>query len=105
MISPDGITVDPSMVRDVLDWKTPTSVHQVQSFLGLAGYYRRLIRNLSKIVKPITKHLKKGNKYVWSDACGEAFQTFNKFLTTSLLMFIVMLLVLDWDVPECKRSG
>jgi hypothetical protein len=59
------------------------SVHQVQSFLGLAGYYRRFILNCSKIAKPITELLKKGNKYVWSDACDEAFQTLKKLLTTS----------------------
>jgi hypothetical protein len=39
VISPEGIAVDPSIVRDVLDWKPPMSVHQVRSFLGLAGYY------------------------------------------------------------------
>jgi hypothetical protein len=44
-ISPEGITVDPGKVQDVLDWKPPTSVTQVDSFLGLAGYYRRFILN------------------------------------------------------------
>jgi hypothetical protein len=64
VISSEGITVDPSKVRDVLDWKPPMSVHQVQSFLGLVGYYRRFILNFSKIAKSITELLKKGNKYV-----------------------------------------
>jgi hypothetical protein len=73
MISREGITVDPSKVRDVLDWKPPKSVHQVRSFLGLAGYYRRFIPNFSKISKPITELLKKGTKYVWSKDCDEAF--------------------------------
>jgi hypothetical protein len=58
MISPKGITVDPSKVQDVLNWKPPTSVTQVRSFLVLAGYYRRFILNFSKIAKPITELLK-----------------------------------------------
>jgi hypothetical protein len=58
-------------------------MHQVRSFLGLAGYYRRFILNFSKIAKPITKLLKKGNKYVWSKDCDESFLTLKKLLTTS----------------------
>jgi hypothetical protein len=73
MISPEGITVDPGRLQDVLDWKQPNYVHQVRSFLSLAGYYRRFIPNSSKISKPITKLLKKGTKYVWSKECDEAF--------------------------------
>jgi hypothetical protein len=38
-ISSEGIAVDPSKVQEVMDWKPPTSVHQIRSFLGLAGYY------------------------------------------------------------------
>jgi hypothetical protein len=83
VISSEGIDVDPSKVRDVLDWAPPKSIHQVRSFLGLMGYYRRFILNFSKISKPITELLKKGTKYVWSKECDEAFQTLKKVLTTS----------------------
>jgi hypothetical protein len=83
MISSEGITVDPGKVRDVLDWKPPTSVTQVDSFLGLAGYYWRFILNFFKISKPITELMKKGNKYLWSKDCEEAFRTLKKSLTTS----------------------
>jgi hypothetical protein len=64
VISLEGIVVDPAKVCDVLDWKPPKSVHQLQSFLGLVGYYRRFIPNFSKISKPITELLKKDTKYV-----------------------------------------
>jgi hypothetical protein len=70
-------------VKEVLDWKSPTSVSEVQSFLGLASYYRWFIPNFSKITKPITELLKKGNKYVWSETCDEALKNLNKLLTTS----------------------
>jgi hypothetical protein len=83
VISPEGITVDSGKVNYVLDWKPPMSVTQVHSFLGLAGYYQRFILNFSKIAKPITELLKKGNKYVWSKDYDEAFLTSKKLLTTS----------------------
>ena len=43
VLSARGIAVDPSKVKDILEWKPPTTVHQVRSFLGLAGYYHRFI--------------------------------------------------------------
>jgi hypothetical protein len=71
--SPEEITVDPDKVKEVSEWKLPTTVSEVRSFLGLVGYYRWFIPNFSKIVKPITELLKKGNKYVWSKTCDKAF--------------------------------
>jgi hypothetical protein len=58
-------------------------VHQVCNFLGLAGYYRRFIPNFSKIAKPITDLLKKGEKFVWNACPDEALQTLKKLMTTS----------------------
>ena len=63
VLSKDGIAVDPSKVQDVLDWKQPQNVHEVRSFLGLAGYYRRFIEIFSKIAKPMTELLKNGIKF------------------------------------------
>jgi hypothetical protein len=103
MISLEGIIVDPGKVRDVLDWKPPKSVHQVRSFLGLAGYYRRFILNFSKISKPFTELLKNGNKYVWRKGCDEAFCTLNKLLTTSLVL-AQLDIVKPFDV-YCDGSG
>jgi hypothetical protein len=74
-ISKDGISVDPSKVQEVMDWKPPESVHQIRSFLGLDGYYHRFIPDFSRIAKAMTELLKKGVKYVWSEACDQAFHT------------------------------
>jgi hypothetical protein len=62
-ISQDGILVDPERVQEVMDWMPPTTVRQIQSFLGLAGYYRRFIPNFSRIAKPMTELLKKRVKH------------------------------------------
>jgi hypothetical protein len=85
VVSPEGIAVEPNNVKEVLDWKSPMTVSKVQSFHGLAGYYRRFILNFSKIMKPITELLKKQNKYVWSDTFDEAFKLLKKLLTISLV--------------------
>jgi hypothetical protein len=59
IVSKGGISVDPSKVQDVLSWNAPTSVGNIQSFLGLARYYRRFIEGFSKIRKPKTELLEK----------------------------------------------
>ena len=59
----DDISVDPSKVQDVLNWKSPKSVHQIHQFLGLAGCYRRFILDFSKIAQAMTKLLKKEAKF------------------------------------------
>jgi hypothetical protein len=82
-ISKDGISVDPSKVQEVMDWKPPNSVHQICSFLGLAGYYRRFIPDFSRIAKPMTELLKKGVKFVWSEACEKSFHTLRQHLTSA----------------------
>jgi hypothetical protein len=58
-------------------------VHQVRSFLGLAGYYRSFILDFSKIVKPITGSLKNDTKFDWSSKCNEAFEQLKVLLTTA----------------------
>jgi hypothetical protein len=71
--TPEGISIDPSKVQDVLNWKSPKSVHQIRQFLGLAGYYWSFILDFSKIAQPMTNLLQKDAKFVWSLAYEEAF--------------------------------
>ena len=73
VLSAKGIAVDPSKVEEVLNWRAPTTIHQVCSFLGLVGYYRRFIPDFSRIAKPITGLLKNQTKFVWSTRYEEAF--------------------------------
>jgi hypothetical protein len=63
VISKGGISMDPSKVQDVLSWNAPTSVDDIRSFLGLAGYYQRFIEGFSKISKLMTELLEKDKKF------------------------------------------
>ena len=75
VISGEGIAVDPTKVQIVTEWLAPTSVSEIRSFLGLAGYYRRFIENFSKIAKPMTELLKKDTKFKWTEECEEIFRS------------------------------
>jgi hypothetical protein len=82
-ISQEGIAVDPDKVQEVMDWKPPTTVCQIRSFLGLARYYRRFISDFSRIAKPMKELLKKGAKFEWGRKCEDAFHTLMQHLTTA----------------------
>jgi hypothetical protein len=86
VISKGGIFVDPSKVQDVLSWNAPTSVGDNQSFLGLAGYYRRFIKGFSNISKPMTELLEKDKKFEWTSAYEASFQELKKQVTTALIL-------------------
>jgi hypothetical protein len=86
VLSAKWIAVDPSKVKDIFEWKPPTTVHQVRSFLRLARYYRMFILDFSKIVKPITSLLKNDTKFDWSSKCNEAFEQLEVLLTTALVL-------------------
>ena len=83
VLSAEGAAVDPSKVKDVLDWVAPTTVFEIRSFLGLAGYYRRFIEGFSKIVKPMTELLKKDKKYEWTENCKKSFNKLKTILTSA----------------------
>jgi hypothetical protein len=86
VISMGGISVDPSKVQDVLSWNVPTSVGNIRSFLGLAGYYQRFIEGFSKISKPMTELLEKDKKFKWTSAGEASFQELKKRLTTAPIL-------------------
>jgi hypothetical protein len=65
VISTGGVSVDLGKVKDVLNWMSPTTILEIQSFLGFAGYYHRLIKDFSKIAKLMTKLLEKNKAFEW----------------------------------------
>ncbi|KAL4026266.1 hypothetical protein IC575_014694 [Cucumis melo] len=69
MVSKAGVSVDPAKIEAVTGWTRPSTVSEVRSFLGLAGYYRRFVENFSRIATPLTQLTRKGVPFVWSKAC------------------------------------
>ena len=74
IVSVEGIRVDPATIEAVANWKSPQNVTEVRSFLGLAGYYRRFVRGFSVIASPLTKLVKKGIKFEWTEKCQNNFE-------------------------------
>nr|GFC85187.1 putative reverse transcriptase domain-containing protein [Tanacetum cinerariifolium] len=56
--------MDPMKVEAITKWPRPTSMTEVRSFLGLAGYYRRFVEGFSRLALPLTKLMRKGEKFV-----------------------------------------
>jgi hypothetical protein len=80
IISNGGIAVDPAKVKEIMEWSVPTTVTEIWSFLGLAGYYRRFIEGFSKIAKPMTSLLEKGREFKWDEKCQDSFDQLKKRL-------------------------
>ena len=71
-----------AIIEAVSNAKTPKNVKQIQSFLGLASYYRKFIKNFSRIASPLINLTKKDVNFIWTDECQQAFQTLKIYLTS-----------------------
>jgi ribonuclease HI len=88
VISVGGISIDPSKVKDMLNWMPPTNALEIRSFLGLVGYYRRFIKDFSKIAKPMTRLLKKNKDFNWTEECQVSFEELKKRLTSAPVLIL-----------------
>ncbi|KAL0560668.1 hypothetical protein IC582_001078 [Cucumis melo] len=88
VVSKDGVSVDPAKIEAVTGWTRPSTVSEVRSFLGLAGYYRRFVENFSRIATPLTQLTRKGAPFVWSKACEDSFQTLKQKLVTAPVLTV-----------------
>ncbi|GJZ52407.1 reverse transcriptase domain-containing protein [Tanacetum coccineum] len=88
------IEVDKAKVDVIAKLPHPTTVKGVRSFLGHAGFYRRFIKDFSKISRPMTHLLEKNTPFIFSNKCIQALKTLKKKLTEALI-----LIAPDWDLP------
>ncbi|KAL0534048.1 hypothetical protein IC582_028325 [Cucumis melo] len=88
VVSKAGVSVDPAKIEAVTGWTRPSTVSEVRSFLGLAGYYRRFVENFSRIATPLTQLTRKGAPFVWSKACEGSFQNLKQKLVTAPVLTV-----------------
>ena len=81
VVSDTGIGTDPQKIKAVVEWPTPTCIRDVRSFLGLAGYYRRFVKDFATIASPLNEVIKKG-AFNWNEKEKKAFEKLKYLLTT-----------------------
>jgi transposase InsO family protein len=94
IVNSNGISVEPGKVSAVQDWKNPQDPHDIQSFLGLANYYRRFIPKYAHITSPLTRLLHKNTSWKWTAVEEQAFN-----LTKSALLHAPVLTLPDPSKP------
>ena len=73
VVSVSGVSVDLEKVEVVMSWERPKSVFEIRSFLGLVWYYKRFIKDFSRLATPMTRLTWKEVKFEWNDLCEKAF--------------------------------
>ena len=86
IISSEGVEVDPRETEAVKNWPRPLTPTDINSFFGLASYYRRFVDGLVSITSPLTH---KSKKFEWSEACENSFQLFKDRLTSALVLTLL----------------
>ena len=94
VISDKGIEVDRAKIEVSAKLPPPTSVNGVRSFLGHAGFYRRFIKDFSKISRPLCNLLAKESTFDFNDECMLAFITLKDKLTST-----PVIMPPDWSLP------
>lgn len=82
VVSAEGVATDPAKIKAVEQWPTPQNVKDVRRFLGLAGYYRRFVRQFGVIARPLF-NLLKNTPFVWTDNTEQSFQVLKRGLITA----------------------
>ncbi|GJZ08687.1 putative reverse transcriptase domain-containing protein [Tanacetum coccineum] len=81
-----GLHVDPAKIEAVKNWASPITPTEIRQFLGLAGYYRRFIKDFSNIAKSLIELTQKNKKYIWGEDQESAFQLLKQKLCEALIL-------------------
>ena len=108
VVSGEGISTDPEKIEAVRNWKPPTNLKALRSFLGFCGYYRCHVEGFAKIAHPLTQLTCKGKEFIWTEDCQQAFELLKERLTTTPIMTLPNdddLFVVDVDASDFGLGG
>ncbi|CAH8599440.1 unnamed protein product [Schistosoma rodhaini] len=94
-ITADGVGTDKEKTRVIVNWPQPKSPEDVRSFLGLASYYRRFVRDFASLAAPLHRLTHKGRKFLWTTECQQAFDALKTRLSSPPIL----------AVPDTSASG
>jgi hypothetical protein len=92
IVGREGIRMDPKKIQTIQEWNTPSCLTDVQAFIGFSNFYRRFIRDFSKIIAPLVALTRKGVKFAWNSNCQEAFDRLKDAFTKAPI-----LAPFDWE--------
>ena len=88
VIEEGNITMDSVKVKGLWDWPTPTTVKEVQSFLGFGNFYRKFINKFSELLAPLNGLLKKDTPFLWTSECQTSFDTLKQQFTAEPILMM-----------------
>jgi transposase InsO family protein len=86
VVNKQGLLVDPAKVQAILEIPTPKSVTEVRRLVGMASWYRRFVRDFSTVIAPLTNLLKKNTRFLWDEACSEAWLSIRDCLVSAPIL-------------------
>ena len=108
VVSKDGLQPNPKITESITSWKVPKDMKETQRFIGLCNYYRRFIKDFSKIAAPLHKLTHKNTTFVWTDEAQKAFEMLKSSLVSSPILGYPCeegLYVLDTDASNIGVGG
>jgi len=109
IIGQEGIKMSTEKVEVVLGWKTPQNLTEVQSFLGFANFYRRFIKDYSRVARPLTElTIKQGKEWAWNQEAEAAFLELKQWFTTASVLVhfdSTKPVVIETDTPDFAIGG